>query len=58
MFNSFSYEIQQALPLKSAMQFFNSLNNQVGKIECNEFISYQQESYAIYKTKFENRCWL
>ena len=46
--------MQQALPLESTKQFLTGLKNQVGKIESKEFINYQQRTYAMYKTNFEN----
>ena len=53
IFNSFSSEMKQALPLENAKQFLIGLKTQFGKIENKEFINYQQGTYAIYKTKFE-----
>lgn len=53
IFNSFSQEMKQTLPLENIKQFLSGLKNQVGKIEGKKFISYQQETYATYKTSFE-----
>jgi len=53
IFNRFSTEMKQALPLKNTKQFLNDLKTQFGKIESKEFSKYQQETYATYKTKFE-----
>lgn len=53
IFNDFSIEMKQALPLEQTVEFLKGLKNQVGKIENKEFITYQQETYATYKTKFE-----
>ncbi len=53
IFNSFSSEMKQALPIDKTKQFLIGLKSQVGKIEKTEFISYQQGTYAIYKTNFE-----
>ena len=53
IFNSFSPEMKQALPLEDTRQFFTGLKGQVGKMENKEFVSYQQGTYAAYKTKFE-----
>lgn len=53
IFNSFSIEMKQALPLESTKEFLTSLKSQVGKIENKEFIKYEKETYASYKTKFE-----
>lgn len=53
IFNSFSIEMKQALPLESTKEFLTSLKSQVGNIESKEFIKYEKETYASYKTKFE-----
>lgn len=53
IFNSFSSEMKQALPIDKTKQFLTGLKSQVGKIEKTEFIGYQQGTYAIYKTNFE-----
>lgn len=53
IFNSFSIEMKQALPLESTKEFLTSLKTQVGKIENKEFIKYEKGTYAAYKTKFE-----
>ena len=42
IFNSFSPEMKQALPLEETREFFKGLKSQVGNIESKEFISYQQ----------------
>ncbi len=53
IFNNFSPEMKNALPLEKANQYFKNLKNQYGKIVTKEFISYQQGTYAKYKTEFE-----
>ena len=53
IFNSFSSEMKQALPIEKTKQFLTGLKSQVGKIEKTEFVSYQQGTYATYKTNFE-----
>ena len=53
IFNTFSSEMKQALPLEQTVEFLKGLKSQVGKIENKEFITFQQETYATYKTKFE-----
>lgn len=53
IFNSFSSEMKQALPIEKTKQFLAGLKSQVGKIEKTEFVSYQQGTYATYKTNFE-----
>lgn len=53
IFNSFSSEMKQALPIEKTKQFLIGLKSQVGKIEKTEFVSYQQGTYAMYKTNFE-----
>lgn len=52
LFNLFSGEMKNALPIDKTTEFVNGLYGQVGKIEKIEFEKYQS-TYAIYKTKFE-----
>jgi len=52
IFADFSIEMQMALPLDKAKDFFNGLKQQAGKILKREFVKYEQ-SYASYKTTFE-----
>lgn len=53
IFNNFSSEMKQALPIDKTKQFLSGLKSQVGKIEKTKFVSYQQGTYATYKTNFE-----
>ncbi|KAF1026998.1 MAG: Beta-lactamase [Acinetobacter bereziniae] len=53
IFNDFSAEMQQALPLEKTKQFFSGLKAKAGKIESTAFLNEQQGDYAIYKTKSE-----
>jgi CubicO group peptidase (beta-lactamase class C family) len=53
IFENFSQEMKQALPLENTRQFLNNLKNQAGKIEKSEFVTFEQGTYAVYKTKFE-----
>lgn len=53
IFNSFSSEMKQALPLEKTQQFLNGLKARAGKIESKEFMNYQQGTYAAYKMQFE-----
>lgn len=53
IFNNFSPEMKQALPIDETKQFLTGLKTQAGKIENKEFVSYQQGTYVIYKTNFE-----
>lgn len=53
IFNSFSDEMQQALPLTTTKQFLTGLKMQFGNIKNTEFVDYTPEMYAIYKTEFE-----
>ncbi len=53
VFNMFSVEMQQALPLDKTIDFFTGLQNQAGKITSRSFIKYERGSYASYKTNFE-----
>lgn len=53
IFNDFSPKMKQALPLEKTKEFLTGLKIQVGNIENKKFITYQQGTYATYKTKFE-----
>ena len=53
IFNNFSIEMKQSLPLEATRHFFTNLRNQAGRIKSKEFVEFQQETYASYKTKFE-----
>lgn len=53
IFTMFSAEMQNALPLNKTIEFFTGLNGQVGKIAQREFIKYEMQTYASYKTQFE-----
>jgi len=53
IFNCFSPEMKKALPVERTKEFLSNLKLNGGKIESMEFTSYQQETYALYKTKFE-----
>jgi murein DD-endopeptidase MepM/ murein hydrolase activator NlpD len=48
----FSPEMQVALPLDKAVEFFTGLKNQAGQITSRQFIKYES-TYAVYKTHFE-----
>lgn len=52
IFESFSPEMQSALPLDKTTDFFSELKLQAGKITKREFVKYEQ-TYATYKTQFE-----
>ena len=53
VFSMFAEIMKDALPMDKTSEFFSTLNSQVGKIENKEFIKYENETYASYKTKFE-----
>lgn len=52
IFNSFSPEMQAALPLDKTIDFFTGLKKDAGKITKRAFIKYNQ-TYASYKTNFD-----
>jgi hypothetical protein len=52
IFNTFSPEMQKALPLEKTKAFFSNISSSLGKIKTMEFIRYQS-SLALYKTKFD-----
>jgi CubicO group peptidase (beta-lactamase class C family) len=53
IFNSFSSEMKQALPIEKTKQFLTGLKSQAGKMEKIEFVGYQQGTFATYRTNFE-----
>ncbi|MCH7407136.1 serine hydrolase [Belliella aquatica] len=53
IFNSFSPEMQEVLPLENNRQFLKGLKTQVGKIVKKEFVNNEDGTGAIYKTQFE-----
>lgn len=53
IFNDFSPEMKQSLPLEEIKEFLAGLKVQVGNIETKEFITYHEETYATYKANFE-----
>src|SRR5215212_5889952 len=52
IFDMFSQEMKDALPVDKAKEFFSSLGADAGKIVKKQFIRYE-ETYAVYKTNFE-----
>lgn len=54
IFNSFSSEMQAALPIEKTKQFFGDLKSQAGNIKEEAFLKFENKSYAVYKTNFEN----
>ncbi|WP_185289366.1 serine hydrolase [Chryseobacterium lactis] len=53
IFESFSLEMKQALPINENKEFLADLKSQMGAIKSVEFKEYQQSTYAVYKTQFE-----
>lgn len=53
IFDEFSEEMQEALPLENTLQFLSGLKSQVGEIKAKEWIGFEQGAYASYKTSFE-----
>ncbi|MGY3055452.1 CubicO group peptidase (beta-lactamase class C family) [Pedobacter sp. UYEF25] len=53
IFNHFSQEMKKALPIEKTKAFLIRVKSQAGNIDSMEFVSYQQKTYALYKTKFE-----
>jgi murein DD-endopeptidase MepM/ murein hydrolase activator NlpD len=54
IFELFSPEMKEALPIEQTIDFFKGLKSQAGKIETREFIRYENGTYATYKTRFEH----
>jgi len=49
----YSSEMKAALPIEKTTDFLKGLKSQAGKIEKREFSTYENGSYASYKTNFE-----
>lgn len=52
IFNRFSPEMQQAMPLQKTNEFFSGVKQQLGKIVERNFLKFQA-SFAVYQIKFE-----
>jgi murein DD-endopeptidase MepM/ murein hydrolase activator NlpD len=52
IFNMFSNNMQQALPINKTVEFLKGLKAQAGQITKREFVEYEK-AYASYKTNFE-----
>lgn len=53
IFNEFSPDMQQAMPLQKTNEFFSGLRQQIGKITERNFMKFQSP-FAAYQIKFEN----
>ena len=53
IFDSFSIEMQTALPLDKTTDFLKGLKSQAGQITKRQFVKYVNGTYASYKTNFE-----
>ncbi|HEY3402688.1 MAG TPA: DUF3887 domain-containing protein [Ohtaekwangia sp.] len=53
IFTMFSPEMQNSLPIDKTVKFFTGLKSQAGQIQNHEFIRYENETSASYKTTFE-----
>jgi murein DD-endopeptidase MepM/ murein hydrolase activator NlpD len=53
IFTMFSPEMQNALPINKTREFFTGLKSQAGQILQRDFLNYENQVYASYKTKFE-----
>src|SRR4030065_2058903 len=53
IFDSFSIEMQSALPLDKTIDFLKGLKSQAGQITKRQFVKYVNGTYASYKTNFE-----
>jgi len=54
IFEMFSPEMQKALPSEKNVEFLSGLFQQAGKIKKHEFLEFQKNTVAVYKTDFEN----
>jgi len=53
IFALFSIEMKSVLPIDKTLEFLTGLKSQAGQIVQREFIKYEIQVYASYKTKFE-----
>jgi len=53
IFNQFSVEMKQAMPLDKTEAFIGGLKQQLGKVNDRKLIEYKS-TFAVYKTEFEN----
>ncbi|TYB75922.1 serine hydrolase [Bizionia myxarmorum] len=53
IFSMFSAEMREALPKNEIVEFLTDLKTQAGIVTHREFIAYENETYASYKTTFE-----
>lgn len=53
IFNGFSKEMQAALPLENAKNFFDELKLQSGNIQESIFLKFENTSFAVYKSAFD-----
>jgi CubicO group peptidase (beta-lactamase class C family) len=53
IFNSFSSEMQDALPLQTTKQFLTNLQSQFGKITSKELVESANENSGVFRTQFE-----
>ncbi|MEO8933292.1 MAG: DUF3887 domain-containing protein [Xanthomarina sp.] len=53
IFDLFSADMKAALPIEQTKDFLKGLKSQAGEIQKMEFITYENGSYASYKTNFE-----
>lgn len=53
IFNSFSTEMQTALPIEKTKQFLSGLKLQAGNIKEEIFLSFENQTFAVYKATFE-----
>lgn len=53
IFNLFSQDMKTTLPLVKTTRFLKGLKHKAGKILSNDFLQFENKSYATYKTQFE-----
>jgi CubicO group peptidase (beta-lactamase class C family) len=54
VFSMFSSDMQAAVPLNKLTPYLTNLKKQAGNIAKREFVSYKNETVAVYTTTFEN----
>jgi len=53
IFSMFAYVMKEALPIDKTTEFLKGLKSQAGNISNQEFVKYENGTYASYKTTFE-----
>jgi len=58
IFSMFADIMKEALPIDKTSQFLKGLKSEAGNISHQEFLKYENGSYASYKTTFQRAVWV